>query len=400
MAIIDNLEKYKKVYLFGHCDATIRLAESLIDMGIIPVAILDNNSQKYEILYKGIPVVNPSNILSNNQENTAVLIVHRAYETMKKQLRELGFIGEICKIADYNSFSEYSLSETTIKSKVQRLRRGREIIEELRNKYKGSFFVLCPFRALGDVYLCMSYLPEYLSKRDILHCVICVTGKSTADVVTLFGKYDVEIYSQEELDCAIQACIYENTTDTFIAHQDRPYVVNLDKALHLKKIPLEMMYRCGVFGLSPDSKPDRPKNWEECTAPINIGKSVILSPYAKSVPDICESVWSEIIRVYNAAGYNVYTNICGDERPIEGTIGIRPRLCEMKSLVEKAGVFIGIRSGLCDIIREANCRKIALYPDYYYCDTRWKAIDIYELEGFENIVVKDNCIPPIKVSDL
>ena len=110
MAMIDNLEVYQKVYLFGHCDATIRLAESLIDRGIIPVAILDNNSQKYEILYKGIPVVNPNSILKDNQGNTAVLIVHRAYEAMKKQLRELGFIGEICKIADYNSFSEYSLS--------------------------------------------------------------------------------------------------------------------------------------------------------------------------------------------------------------------------------------------------------------------------------------------------
>lgn len=34
-----------------------------------------------------------------------------------------------------------------------------------------------------------------------------------------------------------------------------------------------------------------------------------------------------------------------------------------------------------------SCRKIALYPDYYYCDTKWKAIDMYALKGWENIVV-------------
>ena len=50
---------------------------------------------------------------------------------------------------------------------------------------------------------------------------------------------------------------------------------------------------------------------------------------------------------------------------------ICPDILEIQSLVELAGVFIGIRSGLCDVIREADCRKIALYPDYCYCDTKW-----------------------------
>ena len=44
---------------------------------------------------------------------------------------------------------------------------------------------------------------------------------------------------------------------------------------------------------------------------------------------------------------------------------------------------MGIRSGLCDVIREAKAKKIALYPDYYYSDTRWRAIDIYKIEKFE-----------------
>ncbi len=59
----------------------------------------------------------------------------------------------------------------------------------------------------------------------------------------------------------------------------------------------------------------------------------------------------------------------------------------MKSVVERAGTFIGIRSGLCDVIRTADCHKIALYPDYHYCGTRWTAAEIYAIEGFENIVV-------------
>ena len=48
---------------------------------------------------------------------------------------------------------------------------------------------------------------------------------------------------------------------------------------------------------------------------------------------------------------------------------------------------MGIRSGLCDVLEIADARKIALYPDYNYCDTRWKAIDMYALKGWDNRVV-------------
>ena len=77
----------------------------------------------------------------------------------------------------------------------------------------------------------------------------------------------------------------------------------------------------------------------------------------------------------------------GDEKPLNETAPISPDILEMKSAVEKADVFIGIRSGLCDIIRTANTQKIALYPDYYYCDTQWKAIEMYSIDGFKNIEV-------------
>lgn len=34
-----------------------------------------------------------------------------------------------------------------------------------------------------------------------------------------------------------------------------------------------------------------------------------------------------------------------------------------------------------------RCRKIALYPDYNYSDTKWKAIDMYAIGDWENVVV-------------
>lgn len=82
----------------------------------------------------------------------------------------------------------------------------------------------------------------------------------------------------------------------------------------------------------------------------------------------------------------------GDETPLAGTKAISPQIDELKSVVEQAGTFVGIRSGLCDVIKYAECDKIALYPDYNYCDTKWKAIDIYFLDGWKNIVVNEDFI--------
>ena len=39
--------------------------------------------------------------------------------------------------------------------------------------------------------------------------------------------------------------------------------------------------------------------------------------------------------------------------------------------------------------RASTKRKIALYPDYNYSDTKWKVIEMYSIDGFENIEVNN-----------
>ena len=384
----------KKIYLFGHCNATEELVKLLIEKGHSIIAILDNNKSKHGKEYQGISIVPPDFILSENPDEAIVCIVTRFYEAMYVQLRDLGFTGEIRKLVDYNTYAEYSLSEETIKRKWKRVEYGKSLVEELENKYPSHFRIFCPFSALGDVYFCMSYLPYFLENRGRKEYIVCVPGNACAKVVSLFDDCPVVVMRQKELDAAIQAELYMQDENSFIAHQDRPYVVNLSKALYIKKIPLEKIYCCGVFSLPQKTKPIVPKCWREYAdlKSIERNRAVILSPYAKSVTALTFKIWEDIVSDYLEQGFQVFTNVVGDEKPLKGTIPISPAICEMKSAVERAGTFIGIRSGMCDVIRTADCRKIALYPDYNYCDTKWKAIDIYAIDGFENIVVKDDFV--------
>lgn len=377
------------IYLFGHCEASLTLADFLLAKEVQIKGILDNSQQKQGLEYKKIPVVKPDIILEDNNANTVVFIVTRFYEAMNSQLRDLGFVGKVIKLVDYNTYAEYSLDEEVIARKTKRLEEGIKILERVKLYYKDCFVLLCPFNALGDIYFAMSYLPMFLRKKCYKDVVICVPSIVCGDVARLFDITNIEVFSQNELDALIQAVIYTEDKQCYIAHQDRPYVVDLHKILAIKLIPLDMIYRCGVYGLPIDTVPVEPVNWKEYDRLNNIieGKAVIISPYAKSVVGIQNDIWKEIVDDYKSQGYQIFTNVVGDEVPLEGTEALTAPLNEMKSVVERAGTFIGIRSGLCDVLKTANCRKIALYPDYNYCDTKWKAIDMYAIDSFENIVV-------------
>ncbi|MBQ8413424.1 MAG: hypothetical protein IJX12_07465 [Lachnospiraceae bacterium] len=396
ISALDDIEKEmnlhdKQIYLFGHCNATEELANLLLSRGYSIVAILDNNENKQGSFYRDIKIISPQQIEVNDENDTIVCIVARAYAAMAEQLKRLGYKGQIRKLVDYNTYADYSLSGKTIERMRHRAERGANNYERLREKYPRHFFFLCPFAALGDIYFMMSYLPYFIERRSIKSYVICVIGKACQQVIYMFGEHKVEVFKQRDMDEIIQGALYGRTSDFFIPHQDRPYVINLSNALYARKIPLEQIYCCGVFGLPKDTIPVEPMYFSDYPKLEEIEKNngVILSPYAKSVTLLPLCIWKQIVDYYKSKGKQCFTNVVGDEAPLEGTIAISPKISEMKSVVERAGVFVGIRSGMCDVVRTANAEKIALFPDYNYCDTSWKAIDMYFIKGWENIVVKD-----------
>lgn len=194
------------VFLFAHCGATMELADELLKMEIKPVAILDNNPDKYGLNYKGIPVCEPQVAMRNTDsetvmesltatnampafrsEDAVILIVSRFYEQMASQMRSMGFAGRIEKLTDYNTYAEYSLEPDALIRKSGRLNRGIEKLKYIKSEHKDYFVVLCPFPALGDIYFCMSYLKPYLGMVGREKCLVCVVGNAQKQVAELFG---------------------------------------------------------------------------------------------------------------------------------------------------------------------------------------------------------------------
>ena len=387
--LLNNVLDNKRIFIFGHCDASEKLIDLLRINNLEVIGFLDNNASKQNKTFKNVMIYPPNIILEENKSDTIVLIVSRAYNSMCEQLRRIGYKGEIYKLTDYDPYSDNSLSETTIKEKKERLSRGIKLFEELSNKYHNYYRIICPYHSIGDVFYAMSYLPYFLEKKQQKKVVVAVIGDACRKVVEIFGYKCIEVYSWNDMTELVQAVLYKKDCNSFVSHNDKPYVTNVSDILYKKLISFEKMYCCGVYGLPIDTQPFKPSNIKDYKDQYKIksGKSVILSPYANSVTNLSNTIWLEIVEFYKNSGYNIYTNAVGNEKEILGTKKISLPLDEMQSLVEEAGIFIGLRSGLCDIIKYADCKKIALYSDYYFSKTRWKSIDVFSLDGWENIEV-------------
>ena len=160
----------KKIFLFGHCNATLELIDLLERKGIMVAAVLDNSETKQGQEYKGAKVIYPNQIndfAGDNPSDSIVLITSRFYASMLKQLRELGYEGPVRKLIDYNTYAEYSLSKDTIARMTAREKHGEELLNALSEKYPGYFKTFCPYNALGDVYFMISYWGALAKSRNI-----------------------------------------------------------------------------------------------------------------------------------------------------------------------------------------------------------------------------------------
>lgn len=111
-------------------------------------------------------------------------------------------------------------------------------------------------------------------------------------------------------------------------------------------------------------------------------QTIILSPYAFSVPEIEMKIWERIAAFYKKNGFHVVTNQQNSsECPIKGTVAVSLPLDEMYLFAEYCGTFIGLRSGLCDLLAFSRCKMVVFYPAQSNID--WK-----EKFTFKNLYLK------------
>ena len=112
--------------------------------------------------------------------------------------------------------------------------------------------------------------------------------------------------------------------------------------------------------LRPDSEDQAAQLCRE--AGVEAGRSIILFPYAQSLPVAASAHFAEVAARFSERGYKVFTSVSGREEPIVGTMPLFIPFGLLIETCEYAGWVIAVRSGISDIVSPAACNKSFIYP--------------------------------------
>jgi len=227
--------------------------------------------------------------------------------------------------------------------------------------------LVCPYKGIGDIYFIGAYIREYCKKEEIKAYSLVLTGNICRRVAEMFGIEDLVLLSAKDMDRLVKYIQFagEKITNSKILNHNCTHIGVLSKFDIAGRLSWGEIFLNGIFefdsAVSASAPVISPRGkYEE----IKEGKTVILSPYANTVKNIDVTIWEELTNELLKKGFDVITNSSGKDEPvIKGSKeGFYP-LEDMVHIVEKAGYFIGVRSGLCDVISAAKAKKIVLYPD-------------------------------------
>lgn len=394
----------KKIYVFGSNEPAERIIDELEIYHCSVTAMLDNNEKKKSFVYRTVPVCLPAEALEPYQEDALILIASKYYDEMVRQLVGMGYDKkkQILQVVAMETGSYFSLDQETWDQEMEKLKKGTEVLQRLKTIYGEDVQVfIFPWQAIGDIYMAARYLRAYIAKKEKeqglevggLNYIITVMGKVRKRVAGTCGYDRIEVLTGEESRNLCRAVVflgYEETKAQILQHRF-VYTNKIWKLGNYKNINFDDHFRYSIYGLEEDCEVVTPKecidirqgkknaDWRDDPQMVEQleeifrehfleeGNTVILSPYANTVTNPSKEFWQDLVAQLKEQGFIVCTNSCGSTEPaIPGTMPVFIPFDITIPAIEKAGYFIGLRSGLCDFVAAADAKKIIIYPNRIY----------------------------------
>ena len=258
---------------------------------------------------------------------------------------------------------------------------GYQIYRDLLKRHGENVMIFtCALHGTGDIFFVSRYLKTYIEREGITNYVFLLGGKAEVSVTKLFPSlYDrtnVEIIGEVEMYDLMRFRLFCGSGKVNLRHFHHcsytPQLTTTSGMEGRNGLSMNEMYLFSTFDL-PKNTPVLQPAFSECKNKVlnyfrinklKVHKTAILAPYSVSCGHTDASFWEILAKSLSDAGYSVCTNSVGENEPvIQGTVPINYSFAEAKGFLECAGLFIGYRSGLCDIISAVDCFKIILYPE-------------------------------------
>lgn len=254
---------------------------------------------------------------------------------------------------------------------IYQIYRGMEVIKNIRKTCGEDTHILFTRGATGDTYIQLLLLHNYVREKKITSYVLLGDPVGMEGLLPMFPEEKYIRISGYRAECIEKTYMllgagFLNLTIMF------PWTYSLYanrcRIRMLERFNFMDTYKWYVFGLNTSIHYNYPviKKMDETlrrkfeSQGVVDRKTIIIAPEANSVTELSVPFWNEIFQIWRDNGYQVLVNTKQRKKYAADTIF--PLYEEMIPLLEYAGYFVGIRSGLCDIISRSKCRKIVIYP--------------------------------------
>ena len=355
----------KKVYLFGVSENTRQIIRILRAYQIEPEGILDNDKIKQGSYCSGILVEAVEALEDARNPQNLYIVCSLYWREMTAQLKAIG-------IRNKNIFMLYK--EEALTECIYHAIRGKKIYEGLIARYGEVPVFVCPYTGTGDIYLIGTFWKQYVEKINLEKYIFVVISGACEKVARLFGINNiVRLENKAESSYLIRyymLCPKKAKIKVLNDSWGQIHTNPLEWFRGYKGLEFMQLFRKFVFRLPDSAQPEHPIFEDKAKEvdkffrenQLEEKNTVILSPYSNTLADLPDRFWRKVAEALKEMGYVVCTNSNGSTEPaVEGTVPVFFPLDAAPQIVGRAGYFIGIRSGLCDIISGSDAKKIILY---------------------------------------
>lgn len=348
-----------------------------------------------------VPVYPPEKVIETYDSNKRFFISIWQFKTVCEQLFAYGYeLGKEVFLFNYNADMEndWMRLEGCERRFIEQLELGEKTYATMRQQYPEDFLFVTPYLGVGDIYLLNLYIPDYLKKYQLTRARILLSNPAQRKICALFG-IESSLVSKEEIKSLIyfqQAVGAENlglkVLDVNI-YQRKGDLVHTLHGLDYNTLLQKMLFLSGerkVAGkfLQEDISQLVADNH------LDLNNTIILSPYANTMALMEPEIWEQLANRLLEKGYDVYTNVGNESEPvIAGTKPLFIPFSMMLAVVDQIKCFIGLRSGLCDVISPTKNKMVL-----FYTQLPWGTPEmLLALYGLENMGLKNDSLCEIAV---
>ena len=371
--------EHKNIAIVGSWNNAGEINEMLVKLGLTLTHIADNNPNKQGVSRLGI--ISQSVESLQNVNNLVILVASIWYwKEIRGQLLRLGFKENrdfyVLRggVRFTRNDKQQLIADVVWEDYKDRAKQGYESYLKIRDQYPGKPIWLMHQPSLGDLYIFSLFLPHAMGVNNVSECdcVLVVTKNSTRKLAEILGFRTIEMIPFEEAfsNWLMMLRLMGEGLDVHNAvyHGENKLFQTL---VHYSRVSFRDSFTKYVFQFPEEVEPiypEFPKRHEHVLEQfifhgLKPGKTVVISPYAGHFEaKISEEQWSNLITRLKEKGYTVCTNCAApNEKPLPGTVAPFIDLQDCVEFVETAGTFVGVRSGFCDLVCMAKCRKIVIY---------------------------------------